>query len=107
MGPSRYRITRHQMRLSRHAWSIYENDLLQTMDRKSYRAQTIEEEIFFSIMNNLKYTTYLVRISFQQKNHRDHSFIHKPKLLGISAQASMWACRWPEPQIEQKNKKHL
>ena len=74
------------MRLSRHAWSIYEDDLLQTMDRKSYRAQTIEEEIFFSIMNNLKYTTYLVRISFQQKNHRDHSFIHKPKLLGIYAQ---------------------
>ena len=56
-------------------------------------------------MNNLKYTTYLVRISFQQKNHRDHSFIHKPK-LGISVQASMWACKmaWTSDQTNKQTK---
>ena len=38
LGPRRYRVSRHQVRLPQSAGSLHEDDLLQALDRESHRS---------------------------------------------------------------------
>ena len=85
VGSGRNRITWYQMRLSRHAWSLYEDDILQTMDRKSYRAQAIDIVIFPHVLSSSIHQTFYY-----------HSFIHKPITF-----KQFWLLQEPDKTVEQ------